>query len=52
MGGGSGEKKGFWGIFKGGEGPGLKEEYEKLEKMYQVAQEDLQVKIEEIELEH
>ncbi len=38
-------------MFKGGEG-GMKEEYEKLEKMYQVAQEELQVKIEEVELEH
>ena len=46
-----GEKKGFWGMFKGGEGA-MKDEYEKLEKMYQVAQEELQVKIEEVELEH
>ena len=48
---GSGAQKGgFWGMFKGG----AQEEgqYERLEKMYQVAQEDLQVKIEEIELEH
>lgn len=28
-----GEKKGFWGMFKGGEGA-MKDEYEKLEKMY------------------
>ncbi len=51
-GGSAGDKRGFWGIFKGTEDQGLREEYEKLQKMYQVAQEDLQVKIEEIELEH
>jgi hypothetical protein len=33
-----GDRKGFWGMFKGGgDAATLKEEYEKIEKMYQVA---------------
>ena len=38
-----------WGsIFSSGATANLKEEYDKLNELYQVAQEDLQIKIEEI----
>ncbi|TNV82860.1 hypothetical protein FGO68_gene5987 [Halteria grandinella] len=51
----SGSTSGGWSIFGGGSSASqanLKEQYDQLNELYQVAQEDLQIKIEEIELEH